>query len=169
MSLKAYKERISPVKNKLYRFALGIVRDPAEAEDIVQEILIKIWRQWEEIHTIQNLEAWSMRLTKNLAIDKLRSRHRRTEDLDRAYQVEVDGPDPYESVVTGDTIGQIRQLMDRLPENQRLVMNLRDIEGLSYQEISEALDMPMPQVKVNLFRARTQIRNHLVKSKTYEA
>lgn len=168
MSLNAFRERIAPFQHKLFRFALSIVRDRTEAEDIVQEVLIKIWRQWEEIHQIHNLEAWSMRLTKNLSIDKTRSKHRWTGDLDQASHLQGDGPTPYEEVAAGDTVRQIREWMGKLPDNQRLVMHLRDIEGLSYQEICDALDMPMNQVKINLFRARKQIREYLVKSSTYE-
>lgn len=167
MSLKRYQERVLPLKNKLFRFALSIVRDEAEAADVVQEVCIKLWGQWKEIDRIDNLEAWSMRLIKNQAIDKLRSKHRRTGDLEQAYHLQVDEPTPYERTAAKDTFARIRRLMDRLPEKQKLVMHLRDIEGLSYQEISEALDLPMAQVKVNLFRARKQMRAYLIKSEPH--
>jgi len=167
MSLKRYKERVLPIKNKLYRFALSIVRDEAEAADVVQEVCIKLWKQWEEIDRVDNLEAWSMRLVKNQAIDKLRSKHRRTGDLEQAYHLPGDEPTPYQRTAANDTFARIRRLMDRLPQKQKLVMHLRDIEGLSYQEIGEALDLSMSQVKVNLFRARKQMRAYLIKSEPY--
>ena len=167
MNLKSYKERVLPMKHKLYRFALSIVCDRAEAADVVQEVCIKLWDRWQEIDRIDNLEAWSMRLVKNQAIDALRSKHRRTGDLEQAFHLEVDGPTPYQAAAANDEIARIRRLMARLPEQQRFVMHLRDIEGLSYREIAEALDLSMPQVKVNLFRARKQMRSFLTKSEPH--
>ncbi len=167
MSKKTFKERILPMKGRLYRLALGIVRDPAEAEDVVQEVFIKVWRGEEQLIAIRNPEAWTMRLTKNLAIDKLRSRHRRTDPLDAYGDFRGDDPTPYETTATGDTIDRVRRLIDRLAEKYRLVILLRDIEGLSYQEISEVLEIPLSQVKINLFRARQQVREALVKSESY--
>lgn len=167
MSQEVFQKRIAPIKNKLFRFACSIITDRAEAEDIVQEVCIKLWRHWGRIHEIDNLEAWSMQLTKNLSIDKLRSRHRRVGNIEQAYDLEVDTPTPYEVTAGNDTVDHIRQLMKALPEKQRLVMHLRDIEGLSYQEICDALQLPMSQVKINLFRARKEIRAQLVKSISY--
>ena len=108
-----------------------------------------------------------MRLTKHLAIDKLRSRHRRTDPIDQHGDFQGAGPTPYEATVTGDTISRVRRLIEGLPEKYRLVIQLRDIEGLSYQEICEVLEMPLSQVKINLFRARQQVREALVKSESY--
>lgn len=167
MSLKGYKDRVLPLKNKLYRFALSIVKDQAEAADVTQEVCIKVWRQWKEVAKVDNLEAWCMRLTRNQAIDALRSKHRRTGSLDQARFEEGDFPTPYELAASNDGMGHIRRYMERLPEKQRLVMQLRDIEELSYQEISEALEMPLNQVKINLYRARQQMRTYLVKPKSY--
>jgi RNA polymerase sigma factor (sigma-70 family) len=167
MSHEGFKQRIAPIKNKLFRFACRIIADRTEAEDIVQEVCIKLWRQWDRIDEIDNLEAWSMRLTKNLSIDKLRSKHRRTHNIEQAFHLQVDTQTPYEVTAGNDTVSHIRQLMEALPEKQRLVMHLRDIEGLSYQEICEALQLPMGQVKVNLFRARKQVRAQLLKSTSY--
>ena len=169
MNHRIFQQRIAPIKNKLFRFAYSIVADRVEAEDVVQEVCIKLWRQWSRIEEIDNFEAWSMRLTKNLSIDKLRSKHRRTDDLEKVYDLEVDTPSPYEITAGNDTVSHIRQLMKALPEKQRLVMHLRDIESLSYQEICDALQLPMSQVKVNLFRARKQIRAQLIKSTSYES
>jgi RNA polymerase sigma factor (sigma-70 family) len=167
MSLTDFRHMVLPIKNKLFRFALSIVGDTAEAQDIVQEVLIKIWNQREEWPRIQNMEAWCMRLTKNLSIDKLRSRHNRTDSIEQAYYLSEHTTDPYQKTEYEDTLAAVKRLMDQLPERQKLVMQLRDIEGMTYEEISQAIDMPLSQVKINLFRARKQIRTNLIKSESY--
>jgi len=160
MNLDYFKQHILPVKDKLYRLALRIVSDDAAAQDVVQEVLIKVWRQQEAWPDIRNVEAWCMKLTKNHAIDKMRSAWQRMSSLETtvAASLSANAPSPMAAAEQSDTLAHIAQLMLQLPEKQRMVMHLRDIEGLSYQEITDVLDMPMSQVKVNLFRARNQIR-----------
>lgn len=168
MSLMYFKQHILPAKDKLYRFAQSILKNTMEAEDVVQEVLVRIWQKRDSWHEVENIEALTMKMTRNLALDKLRSKHRRTDDLPEYADWRDDARQPDEAIESNDMIEQIRQLMQHLPEKHRMVMQLRDIEGLSYEEISEMLEMPMSQVKINLFRARTHIREHLINSKLYE-
>ncbi len=163
MSLHYYRENILPISDKLFRFALRIVGDRSEAEDIVQEVMIKIWNKRKDWEFIDNMEAWCVKMTRNLSIDKLRSKHRRTQDLDGLFHLKDGAATPLETAESNDTIHHISKLMQELPEAQRLVMQLRDIEELSYKEIMEQLDMTMPQVKTNLFRARNKIKKRLNK------
>ncbi|NET37107.1 MAG: sigma-70 family RNA polymerase sigma factor, partial [Cyanothece sp. SIO1E1] len=144
-------------------FALRIVGDRSEAEDIVQEVMIKIWNKRKDWEFIDNMEAWCVNMTRNLSIDKLRSKHRRTQDIDSLFHLKDGAATPLEKTESNDTIHHISKLMQELPEAQRLVMQLRDIEELSYKEIMEQLDMTMPQVKTNLFRARNKIKKRLNK------
>lgn len=164
MSLIQFKNDILPIKDKLYRFANSIVRNAMEAEDVVQEVLIRLWQRRERWEDIENMEALTMKMTKNLALDKLRSKHNRTDALPEYADWRDDAAQPDEVTQSNDTIDRIRLMMNELPEKHRLVMQLRDIEELSYEEISETLDMPMSQVKINLFRARKHIREHLIKT-----
>jgi RNA polymerase sigma factor (sigma-70 family) len=150
------------VKNKLYRFALRITRDNAEAEDVVQEVFIKAWHRLNDLPNIQNPEAWCMTLTKNLSLDKIKSKHRRTEEIGEMLQITDSQSTPYEAAASSDTVSIIQKWMQDLPEKQRLVMHLRDIEEMSYEEIANILEMPMPQVKVNLHRARTAIKERIL-------
>jgi RNA polymerase sigma factor (sigma-70 family) len=157
-----FEELTKGVKNKLYRFALRITGDNAEAEDVVQEVFIKAWQRLNDLPNIQNAEAWCMTVTKNLALDKLRSKHRRTEEIGEILQLTDYNSTPYETVAGNDMIQKIRFWMKDLPEKQQLVMHLRDIEDKTYDEIAVILEMPMPQVKVNLHRARTTIRERIL-------
>jgi RNA polymerase sigma factor (sigma-70 family) len=153
-----FKTKILPIKNRLFRFALGIVGQAAEAEDVVQEVFIKLWNNRHQMANISNVEAWCITATKNLSIDKLRSKHQRMVPMAAGFDLHDNAATPYEVAVTHDVFDQVRNLMGRLPEKQRDIMQLRDIEGMSYQEIAEALNVPMDQVKVYLFRARKAVR-----------
>jgi RNA polymerase sigma factor (sigma-70 family) len=157
-----WEKVIQNVQDKLYRFSLRITGNSVEAEDIVQEIRIRLWNKTLEINDLKNPEAWCMTLAKNLSLDKLRSKHRRTEDLDDVRQVIAPTESPYQQTEKGDMMQQIRLILNQLPEKQRMTMHLRDIEGLTYDEIVEQLEMPMSQVKINLFRARQTVREKLL-------
>ncbi len=167
MSLENFKKQILPIKNKLYRFSLRIVGNSLEAEDVVQEVFIKMWKSREDWNKYKNLEAWCMRMTKNLSIDKLRSKHQRVGVLADGMDFVAKEPLPDKKVELKDSIGQIQELMNGLPEKQKMVMHLRDLEGMSYQEISEQLEISLSQVKVYLFRARKSIKSQLINRDSY--
>lgn len=167
MNVTEFKNRILPIKNKLFRFALSINSDRAEAEDVVQEVFIKIWNNRSHLSQIGNLEAWCMKLTRNQAIDKLRSKHKRTRQMEDGFDISSQEPTPYAMTATRDQFEQVKQLIAQLPEKMRLVIQLRDIEEMSYKEISDILEMPVNQVKINLFRARKQVRTQMIKSESY--
>lgn len=168
VSLNTFNKAIWPIRDKLYRFAFRIVQNATEAEDVVQEVFSKLWRTRKSWEKIDNMEAWSMRMTRNMALDHLRTRkYRRTEDVDGLPGVSSEVSTPLDEVQQQDTFHRVQQLIGKLPENQRLVIHLREIEEMSYQEICDTLAMPMTQVKTNLFRARNAIKAALLKQENY--
>lgn len=163
MMLEHFKSEILPLKNKLFRFANSILGDTELAKDVVQETLIKVWEKREAFELIKNLEAWCMTITRNYALDKLRSKHHSTKPLKFDYEQEYDGPSPYFLTELNNTMQSVDLIISRLPIKQRESFQLRDIEGLSYQEISEVTGYNINDVKVNIFRARKTIRTSLLK------
>lgn len=156
------------MKNKLFRFALRFLGSEEEAKDIVQEVFIRVWNGREQMQEVQNWEAWCMRITKNLSLDRIRSLSRKqTQPLEETFDVRHDALTPHESTEMRESMNRINQLIGALPEKQRQVIHLRDIEGYSYNEICEILELDMNQVKVNLFRARNAVREKLVKVNAY--
>ena len=139
-----------------------------EAKDVVQEVMIKVWNGREQMAEVQNMEAWCMRITKNLSLDKLRSRQRRaTDSIEEGFEVRQEALSPHENTELNESMLRINQLIAALPEKQRQVIHLRDIEGYSYNEICEMLELDISQVKVSLFRARNAVREKLVKMNAY--
>jgi len=167
MTRQEYQHTVISIKDKLFRFALRYLKNPPEAEDVVQEVFIKIWNQRNELGHINSIEGWCMTLTRNMSIDKLRSSHSKTREIPEGYDMVETAATPEEQTEQSDTFHQVEMMMQALPEKQRLTMHLRDIEGLSYKEIAEQLELPMNQVKVNLFRARKAIREKLLEAQSF--
>lgn len=169
MTTREFQHTIAPIKDKLYRFALRMLDNIPEAQDVVQEVLIKLWQQRERVSQIANVEAWTMRMTRNMSIDKMRNKHWRSEDVSGIVQFAEPAATPDVETEQADTMKIISSMIAQLPEKQANVMHLRDIEGYSYQEIADTLQLPLNQVKVNLFRARKSVREQLVNSEILKA
>lgn len=167
MSSETFIQLIKPVQQKMYRLALRLLRDPAAAQDAVQDVSLKLWRQRQDLDEIRNLEAWCMRLARNRCLDILRSVARKTDDLEHHPEECDREPLPDGRAEQQDLMLQIRLLMDQLPEPQKLTMHLRDIEGYTYQQIADTLGLSLAQVKINLFRARKSVRTQIIKTTSY--
>lgn len=156
------------MKNKLYRFALRFVGNEDEAQDIVQEVFVRIWHGRDQMNDVQNWEAWCMRITKNLSLDRIRTMSRKqTQPLEDGYGIMHTAPSPHESAEANESMSKIARIIEALPEKQRQVIHLRDVEGYSYNEICEIMELDMSQVKVNLFRARNAVREKMTKINAY--
>lgn len=168
MNFETFQERVLPVKNKLYRFALRLTGSQEEAKDVVQEVFIRVWNGRDQMQEIQNMEAWCMRITRNLSLDKLRANNRKqAQPLEDSYHIRNEDLTPHETTELHESMNRVSQLMAALPEKQRQVMHLRDVEGYSYNEICDMLALDMNQVKVNLFRARNAVREKLMQLNAY--
>jgi len=167
MNLQEYTYRILPIKDKLYRFALRITGNTAESEDIVQEVFLRIWEQRTSLKNLDNPDAWCMRMVKNLAIDKLRAKSRQNVALNTKINPTDQHANPHQQTEMGDIMRHIETFIQHLPEKQRMVIQMRDIEGMTYKEIAFVLDIPIDQVKVNLHRARKQVRQQLINAELF--
>lgn len=167
MSLEAFKSRVLPAKDKMYRFAMRLLRDEEEAKDVVQEAMIRVWNKREEMHTYLNMEAWCMRVVRNLSLDRLKSKQYNQDRLDETYNLRDNGINPERKTEIDNTMEKIHNFIARLPEKQRQIIQLRDIEGFSYKEIGDILNLDANNVKVNLFRARKAVRENLLTINAY--
>ncbi|MBL7697467.1 MAG: RNA polymerase sigma factor [Chitinophagaceae bacterium] len=167
MSLDDFNRRIIPVRNKLYRFALKFMKNKQEAEDVVQDVLVKIWKQKSVIGELLNFEAWCMRLVRNQSLDRLKSSHYKSSRLKIDPETESSNHSPYQHAEDSNRLNIVHQLIGSLPGKQQEVVHLRDVEGFSYQEIAEITGMDVNMVKVYLFRARNTIKTKLLNIEAY--
>ena len=165
----SFRNDVLPLKNELYRLALRITLNPAEAEDVVQDTMVKVWNRREHWDEIESIEAFCLTICRNIAIDKVK----KAENQNQSLSDEHDVPDssytsnPEEQALQRDRIRQIRRLIDSLPEKQRSCMQLRDFEGKSYKEIAAILGISEEQVKVNIFRARQTVKQKFKETENY--
>lgn len=166
----SFRTDVLPLKNELFRLALRITLNREDAEDVVQETMIRVWNRRDQWEQIESIEAFCTTICRNLALDKTKRASNQDASLDNEGH---DAPDhsysanPEEQAVQHDRVERVRRLMDLLPEKQRTCMQLRDVEGKSYKEIATVMDISEQQVKVNIFRARQTIKQEYLKQERY--
>jgi RNA polymerase sigma-70 factor (ECF subfamily) len=163
MSIEVFKEHILPMKDKLFRFAFRLLQNEQEAEDAIQDVMAGVWARRQEWGRWKSIEAYCMTATRNNCLDRIRKRNIRMEREQDVRRAGSQVQDPYEQMMNKELSHRIRQCMAALPENQQLVIHLREIEGFSYSEIADVLNISLDQVKVNLFRGRHAIKKTIIK------
>ena len=163
----SFRDDILPLKDKLFRLALRITFDRAEAEDVVQDTMIRVWNKREEWTQFGSIEAYCLTVAKNLAIDRSQKKEAQNVELTPEMEEESEISGPYDQLVNNERMSIIHRLINELPEKQRLIMQLRDIEGESYKEIAKSLNLTEEQVKVNLFRARQKVKQRYLEIDEY--
>lgn len=160
----SFKNDVYPLKDKLFRQALRITLNREEAEDIVQDTLIKIWNLRGEWSTIQNIETFSLRICRNLSLDRIEKKERQNISLDESMHDRPDNSQTQDDELNSkQQYATVERIIQSLSEKQRTTLQLRDVEGKSYQDIAEIMDISISDVKVNLFRARQTIKDKFLK------
>lgn len=157
---------VLPFKDKVFRLAKRLLVSNEEAEDATQEILLKLWNKKELIQDYKNVEAFSMTMTKNFCLDKLKSKHAQNLKIVHSnYQ--DNNASLQKQVELNDSLNWVSKIMEELPEQQKIIIQLRDIEQYDFNEISEMLDMNETAIRVALSRGRKTIREKLTKTHSY--
>lgn len=154
----SFRNDILPLKDKLYRLALRITLDSAEAEDIVQDTMIRVWNKRDEWAQFNSIEAFCLTVARNLAIDRSQKSEAQNIEMTTETQEMSDGSTPERQLERSEQMDLVRKLINELPEKQRTIIQLRDIEEKSYKEIADVMQLTEDQVKVTLFRARQRIK-----------
>lgn len=164
----SFRNDILPYKDKLFRLALRITLNRAEAEDIVQDTLIKVWEQREELSEIKSIEAYCMTICRNLSLDRSEKKENQNIGLnEQLHDIGSSYDSPSRKLIEKENLLLVEQMINKLPERQRTIVQLRDIEEKSYKEIAIILGITEEQVKVNLFRARQKIKERFSEIQKY--
>lgn len=163
-----------PLLDNLYGAAMRLTRDPAEAEDLVQDSMVRAYRFWDTFQRGTNIKAWLFTILRNTFINGYHRRGRA-----RSFQSDVDAqmqalgpavavanstsqPPGPEEVVSGQiTLVRIREALDALPPDYRLAVTLADLEGLSYKEIADIMQCPIGTVMSRIYRGRKALHKLL--------
>jgi RNA polymerase sigma-70 factor, ECF subfamily len=160
MDANQFRKEVLPLKNKLYRFASVLLNDTEEAQDATQDVFLKLWNLREQIHKLNSTEAFAMTVMKNHCLDRIKAR--RTVSLEQTKSLFFENSEqenPEKQTEERDSLMHIKKMMALLPEQQRMIMQLRDIEGYEFEEIGQALGISLNTIRVNLSRARKKIRD----------
>ncbi len=149
---------VLPLKDKLFRLALRITGNREDAEDVVQDAMLNVWHKQDIEENIDNLEAYCMRSTRNIALDKIVLKDNQHNELKEEIELPENIFSIEDEFERKEEINWLHVFIEKLPEKQKTIIQLRDIEGLSYKEIATILDLSEEQIKITLFRARQKIK-----------
>jgi len=162
MRQNKFKTTVLPIIDKLFRLALGITKNKEDAEDVVQDVLLHIWKR-EDWSKIDNIEAYCFRSTRNRALDTIALKDNQTEALPEDFefnaQEDVEG-----KIEAQEQIELVEKWLVKLPEKQQTIFRLREVEELSYKEIATILNVTEEQVKITLFRLRRKLKEYFDRS-----
>ena len=157
---------VMPFKDKVFRLAKRLLVSREEAEDATQEILLKLWNNKQKIGEYKNVEAFSMTMTKNFCLDRLKSKQAQNLKIVHSNYTNNDSS-LQKQVEARDSMDWVSRIMKDLPEQQKIIVQLRDIEQYDFAEISKMLDMNETAIRVSLSRARKTIREKLTNTHRY--
>lgn len=157
---------VNPFKDKLYRVAKRLLVSTEEAEDATQEVLVKLWNRNETLNDYNSVEAVAMTMTKNYCLDQLKSKragnmkiaHNNFTDREAGLQQKLED---------NDTWNWVEKIINNLPEQQKLIVQMRDIEEMEFKEMSDVLEMNEQAIRTALSRARKTIRDKMIKTHDY--
>ncbi|OXA95594.1 RNA polymerase sigma factor [Flavobacterium hercynium] len=166
MNQIVFIEIINPFKDKIFRLAKRLLTSTEEAEDATQEVMVKLWNKKENLNQYNSVEALAMTMTKNYCLDQLKSK--RAENLKIVHNNFTDreaGLD--KKMEDADSLEWVEKIMSQLPEQQQILIQLRDVEQYEFDEIAKIVDMNETAIRVALSRARKKIRESMLNTHQY--
>ena len=168
---RAFRELVDRHQRRAFAIAVGLLRDEQDAREVVQEAFLRVYRGLSTFHGGSSFFTWLYRIVTNLSIDLIRKPARREAELDEAREIRdeahipllarIDGADPADVVRRGEIAARIREALDALPSYHRGVILMREIEGMSYEEMAEAMGVSKGTIMSRLFHARQKLQRAL--------
>ena len=161
MTAEEFKITLLPLKNKLYRLAIRLLNNREESEDVVQEVYLKIWKLKNELGKYKSVEALMMTMTRNMCLDNLKRKSNKFSTLNENIQHQ-ENEDFVMKSEKKEIVEKVKMLIQALPEQQKTIMHLRDVEGYEFEEILKITGYDLNYIRVNLSRARKKIRESII-------
>ena len=166
MNQNEFVQLITPFKDKVFRLAKRLLVSTEEAEDATQEVLVKLWHKNESLSGYGSVEALAMTMTKNHCLDQLKAK--RSSNLRIVHNNYTDRePSLQQKAEDNDSLNWVAKIIDQLPEQQRMIIQLREVEHYEFEEIAKLLEMNETAIRVALSRARKTIREQMTKTHRY--
>ncbi len=169
MELEFFRQRVIPAKDRLYRVAYWMLKDSDEAQDALQEGMLRLWIHRQKLLLCDNVEAFAIRTVRNLCLDRLRSKSfKNRQGLEGLQYAESGAASPHQLTESANHHEVLKRLMLTMTEQQQWLLRLREVEELSYEEIEEITGMQVNAIRVALSRARKTLREKFLQVSSYE-
>lgn len=162
-----FQKMVLPLSSKLLHFALHLIQDEEEARDAVQDVFLKLWQKKESLDRVDNLEAFAMRMTRNRCLDLVRSKQTIINGNKRLQTGRGEQKNLQREIELSEEARLVKELISRLPDVQKTVMLLRDVEQYEFEEIAKITELNINAIRVILSRARKKVRDDLFKQQQY--
>lgn len=162
MSQERYKAEILPIREKLFHMAYKMLADREDAEDAVQEVLLKLWHTRDSLGSYDNVAAFATTVTKNHCLDRIKTK-KRTDSLDEIHQYRESNDNPHLQLERKNTEDVLRWIIQQLPPLQQEIIRMKDMEEYEIDEIAEITGTRSDAIRVNLSRARKKVREEYIK------
>ncbi len=166
MTAAEFKQRFLPYSKKLYRLAFRIMGNEQDAEDMVQDTFLKLWKKRDELPELENVEAYCTTLLKNTCFDAIRARRPDVDNPPEELNIAEERLTS-DIVEQRDEVNTVKHLIGMLPESQRQIIQMKDIEDYSFEEIEQRTGLTMVNIRVTLSRARKKIREQFMQIRKY--
>jgi RNA polymerase sigma-70 factor (ECF subfamily) len=158
MIREQFKREVLPLRNRLLTYARRLLGDVAEAEDVVQEVYVKLWHMRGELPSCDSVKALSVHITRNLCLNRMKQRRDRAQESLDGLAVLNDEPEPDVALEQRDTVEHVMRIIDRLPDLQRAILRMKHVDGLEVEEIAGLTGSNPEAVRMNLSRARKKVK-----------
>jgi len=164
MEAAQFKAEVFCWKDLLYRLALRLLNNASEAEDAVQHTMMNMWQRKDELDKIENVKSFVIKVLKNDCLNRLK----KVKTIEPHQGQFGKMQSHYMEVSNGNMIAIIKEEINKLPEKQRLIIQLSDVEGFDAKEIAGIMDIDEGAVRTNLSRARQKVKMQIIKLREYE-
>lgn len=165
MKQAEFVHTILPFKDRLYRIAKRYLVSSDEANDAVQEVFLKLWKHKKSLKKYRSAEAFAITMTKNYCLDRLKSKQASTLKIVHSNYQNHENLEA--EIEANDGVALVFKIMDSLPEQQKLILQLRDVEQFEFSEIAKMTNNTETAVRVALSRARKKVRDQMIKQYNY--